>query len=433
MKKKKINKTIKKKHNESFSKKKEILTKRKILYYFDYIKNFNILKLLIKHSLKKIFIKSPIKMGLIKSYFNIEYRLILENNSQLKIRTLNFPKINFDAQPDYALRKDLSSCIESKDKFDLFFKKSIKFFFPKILLENFKDTKTNTIKFYKFNNKLKYIMNESFISDDYSAFNLAIGKEFFNVKHICNEHNYLNYFLFGNRIKEFSTLVDSYYSIGWKNNHFPLVKKGANLSILRINKEFKKTINILFLSSISYSRKPTFVNFISKEGGMHYYNQSDVFLKNLDKSIQKEIVIKIHPDSSKTLGFNYFYKKIKKFNIINSNSSSQEIMLQSKIIILDHYSTSFIEVLKLKIPFILILDKKYTYKNNLKNYCLDNLIKNKVIHDCPLKASKFLNKNYNNYLKWWNSKKVSNAIKNFTDKNIGDEVKFINKLVKLAK
>ena len=108
-------------------------------------------------------------------------------------------------------------------------------------------------------------------------------------------------------------------------------------------------------------------------------------------------------------------------------------MLRSKIVILDHYSTSFIEVLKLKIPFILILDKKYTYKTNLKNRSLHDLIKNKVIHDCPIKASKFLNKNYNNYLKLWNSNKVSNAIKNFTDKNIGDEAQFIDKLVKLVR
>jgi len=108
-------------------------------------------------------------------------------------------------------------------------------------------------------------------------------------------------------------------------------------------------------------------------------------------------------------------------------------MLQSKIIILDHYSTSFIEVLKYNIPFILILDKKFIHRSLLKSVSFENLIKNNIVHDCPLKASKFLNKLYDNYLKWWNYEKVLAAVKNFTKENIGDEIQFINKLVKLAK
>ena len=111
---------------------------------------------------------------------------------------------------------------------------------------------------------------------------MAIGKELFNVKHIYNEHNYLNYLLFGNRINEFSKNVDLYFSIGWKNKKFPLVKKGANLGIQGSQKKLKKKSGLLFLPSVSFSRKPYFANYISKETGFNYYNSSLNFLKGLN-------------------------------------------------------------------------------------------------------------------------------------------------------
>jgi|TARA_B110000977_G_C10970365_1_gene452087 hypothetical protein len=107
--------------------------------------------------------------------------------------------------------------------------------------------------------------------------------------------------LFGNRISELSNLVDKFYSIGWKNKNLPNVKQGANLNILRNPKKLKKKINILLFATNSYSRKPHFVNYISKEDGFNYYNQTDKFLKNLKKSIQKDLVIKLHPSSQNTV------------------------------------------------------------------------------------------------------------------------------------
>ena len=91
-------------------------------------------------------------MGIIKSYFHIKYRLILENNSNLKIRTMNFPKIYIKDKIDYSVRENLSSSIVKNDKFDSFFKESIKFFFPQIFLETFKINEKNSLVFTKLTN-----------------------------------------------------------------------------------------------------------------------------------------------------------------------------------------------------------------------------------------------------------------------------------------
>ena len=120
--------------------------------------------------------------------------------------------------------------------------------------------------------QIKNIINESFLSDNWSNLNLAIGKELYNVKHIYNEHNYLNYILFANRVNEFADNVDIYFSIGWKIKNFLLLK--GQSSILPKKSKRYKTYKVLFLPSFSFSRKPYFANYISGDTGFKYYQSS---------------------------------------------------------------------------------------------------------------------------------------------------------------
>tara|TARA_B100000965_G_scaffold406839_1_gene449450 strand:+ start:17826 stop:19604 length:1779 start_codon:yes stop_codon:yes gene_type:complete len=401
-------------------------------FFLKIFNNFNLLPLYIENKIRKIFFNKKIHTAIIKSYFQTKFRLILENKSKLKISTINFPSILKKKEINYECRKNLSNSILVKDDFDFFFKKIIISFFPKILLEDFQINKLKICEFYNHNKELKYVINESFLSDDWSNLNLALGKELFNVKHIYNEHNYLTYILFGNRVKEFSENVDLYFSIGWENKNFSLVQKGANLSIKKSEKIKNKRFDLLFLPSFSFSRKPYFANYISKETGFNYYKSSLKFLKGLNRKIKNNLYIKLHPNSFNYMGFDYYYHHIKQYNLIDKKYSSQKVMRESKMIILDHYSTTFLEVIKLNLPFILIMDKKYTYQSNLKYKDFEELIKNNIVHLSEKKASRFLNKIYGKHLEWWKSKKVSTAIKNFTDKHIGNEEKFISKLIKLA-
>ena len=275
------------------------------------------------------------------------------------------------------------------------------------------------VNFYSSHKELKYIINESFLSDNWSNLNLALGKELFNVKHIYNEHNYLNYILFANRVNEFADNVDHYFSIGWKNNKFPLIKRGANLSILPINNLKQKKYKILLLPSFSFSRKPYFGNYISGYTGYRYYRSSLNFLKTLKRKVRSDLIIKLHPNSFDYLGFEYYYDKIKKYKIIKNKKNSQKIMGESEFVILDHYSTTFLEVIKLGIPFILILDKKYIYLTKLKNPFFKELVRNKIVHLSEKNISKFLNKIYGKHIDWWNSIKIKNSISKFKKNNFG--------------
>ena len=107
-------------------------------------------------------------------------------------------------------------------------------------------------------------------------------------------------------------------------------------------------------------------------------------------------------------------------------------MGESEFVILDHYSTTFLEVIKLGIPFILILDKKYIYLTKLKNPFFKELVRNKIVHLSEKSASKFLNKIYGKHIDWWNSIKIKNSISKFKKNNFGDEKDFIKILTDMT-
>ena len=186
------------------------------------------------------------------------------------------------------------------------------------------------------------------------------------------------------------------------------------------------------MPSFSFSRKPYFANYISGDTGFKYYQSSLNFLTNLNKKIKNDLTIKLHPNSFKYLGFEYYYNKIKKYNIVDVRENSQKMMQESELIILDHYSTAFLEVIKLNTPFIIIIDQNFIYLDKLQNSILEELIKNNIIHLSEESASKFLNKIYGKHLDWWNSKKIRNSINKFKKNNFGDELDFMNKLVNMS-
>ena len=73
------------------------------------------------------------------------------------------------------------------------------------------------------------------------------------------------------------------------------------------------------------------------------------------------------------------------------------------------------ESLNLNLPTILIFDKNYCQlrKKTLKYFRL--LEKVHILFYDPKKAAKFVNKNYKNLDKWWNSRKVQNTVKMFVN------------------
>ena len=83
---------------------------------------------------------------------------------------------------------------------------------------------------------------------------------------------------------------------------------------------------------------------------------------------------------------------------------------KSRLVVINDISTPLYELMYIGVPFIIITDSKFNqYKARFaKN--LKKLEKLNILHRCPIKAAKFVNKNYDEIIDWW---KVVLKDKNF--------------------
>ena len=128
--------------------------------------------------------------------------------------------------------------------------------------------------------------------------------------------------------------------------------------------------------------------------------------------------------------------KFERKNFFHSHKNTLNFLDKFKINIETVNSTGYLETLNLNLPTILIFDKQYCrVRKTAKKYFL-LLEKANILFKNPKNAAKFINKNYKSIDNWWNSKKVQNAIKIFTNKfakKTNDPYTFLKKLKNMIK
>ena len=87
-----------------------------------------------------------------------------------------------------------------------------------------------------------------------------------------------------------------------------------------------------------------------------------------------------------------------------------ESVNSSRIVIIDHLTTSFAELLVANVPFIILLNKNIKIKDNYLSV-FNLLNKVGVVHYTVKSAIEHINKQYDNIYDWWKSNDVQNSIK----------------------
>jgi putative transferase (TIGR04331 family) len=111
-------------------------------------------------------------------------------------------------------------------------------------------------------------------------------------------------------------------------------------------------------------------------------------------------------------------KFIQKFNLesdLNVDCLTQ--MSQSKLIIIDYISTSFLEAIISNFPVIICLTKGYYLEKEYSDFFID-LEQCGIIQTDPLKLAVFVNKIKDNPNEWWGSSIVQDARNKFIYDNI---------------
>ena len=342
------------------------------------------------------------------------------------------------------MRKDLSYFEIDFDDFDKFFFKSLFYFFPKSLLEQFEEK----IIFYNcnFNNlpKLKYLISEAWISDENTSFAIAILKNN-DVKLVYNEHNYLGYPFLGNNLKDILKLVFKYFTLGWRDKHNEKIEASGSLfeSLSSVKTSYnKKTIDILFVSSVPGVKTQDFNGSYGESGSenvLNYFKFLNSFFKSLELNVLKKIYFRAYPKRF-TRNWLVWDQKYELRNFVDyfmiydelGEENIFDILPKTKLVVISYLSTSYLESLMSNTPTIILINKKnYFFEKKNKNFFKD-LLDVSICFEDQKKAAMFINTIAEDPLGWWLNKKVQDAKNKFINNNIKSDKSMLNKIFNLV-
>tara|TARA_B100001248_G_C27390364_1_gene462040 strand:+ start:1100 stop:2761 length:1662 start_codon:yes stop_codon:yes gene_type:complete len=408
-------------------------------------KNVNYLRVLFNiflGTIIKIFTKflSPSKSVFIyKPYFS-NYRFIFNLFFKLKKIPISYPIYleKYFAFEDVSLKKrKIFQNIKSKNKFEQILIELIPFFIPKFYVENFKKNFCLANFFYP---KHKTIITSAGVWKD-NLFKIWLSETINNNgKLICRQHggNYgQNQLIFEE--KHEIKISDYYLTWGWKNNNKKIIPTvGLNSHSKKNNSIFQKK-NILFFTQTAHKYLYFDCGTMDKFKSDSYFKSIYSFFKYLNPNVRNEVFLRfknLRDTSSKSSIDNEMKLKLQnKFKNLKISTTEKiyEDMFNKKLNIFTYNGTAFLQALKMNFPSIIIFNKNYVYLTPSSKKIFKYLKNNNIFFDSPRKAAIFINKNYYNFDKWWNTIEVRKSVKYFIRKYNRQHLGFNDPVIKELK
>ena len=406
----------KKKDLKTLEYKKKYFEKRNSLFFLtkkffkNYIKLFKPI-LLLNPYLGKI---NSIKLFLFSlgKILPIPESLILNSNSY----SFNY---------DLSLRNKLK--VEIEDKFDQIFNQVNKELLPASLVENF-------TKFY-FENKdisdrINKIGSASLLinNDRYKFLSASISQK--NGKLFSLQH--------GANIGIYAFSIQEELEKKYCTKRFCWTQKDGigNTHLQKLNNfKNKKILDQILIFTTAYhyhdfSQSTLFKMYLKKYHPVANLNFN--LFENFSKKLKQKTSVKLYPKKNSFLVYQDWKKKygneIKIY--YKNNLNSYKLMSSAKIVILNDFSTGLCELLYLNKPTIIVCESLVEYNESFINK-IKKLKKINFYFDDSMKASKFLNSNYDNIEVWWQKITANKEFINFKKHLFNESKKFsYNKLAK---
>lgn len=370
---------------------------------------------------------SPI-IGVYNSYFSEKNMQDLIISSRGKINAVDL-SIKIDRRPpDPARRGELSKIPASSDAFDRFFFSTIPSLFPSSHLEDFDSIESATLEKLKTYPRLKYVANESWLSDSYSAICLAIFSRN-GVPHLSNEHNYIGHVFLGSNHRYQPGFTDYFLSLGWNDPNWKnIIPSGSLFQWETSRKQVPHQTDLLYVSSLplAFREEISSAYAWTSEDAPRYMDFVRSFFRNLEKErLIDHVVYKGYPEDHLKNWITYPYqwylsdwwKKFKKVYV--DSTRAKDLMPDSALVICDYISTSYIEAFRSNIPCIFFFMESYYLEPRYEN-TFRELVEAEVAFTTPEAAALFIRKHYPDFSPWWNSEKTQAAVKRFLEENLRD-------------
>jgi len=404
-----FNKIIKFIYNDSINFK-YFKTVKNLNYNYNFFNNIYYSKV-INFSLKKnIFFYD---LSLDKKKF---FLLMLKNNFlniqlRKKNKILN-KKINLVLRDKLSLEKKIF-----KNKFYEFIYKDIKYRLPKVFFEDFKELE-NTYKILNWPQAPDYILS-SYAQYYDEVFKYYCAKKIKKTKLFILQHGYGNIFADKDHYNFYMDKRISTKFLTWGKNFKDNSKAFVFPFRSFVNKKINSNKKIVFII-YAFNEKPYLpINgFISgNQANIKIIKLVERFIIKSNYQIQKNSYAKLLSNSmvgsvKKSIKF-----KFPNLVFLDSKKRFSQVIDDFNISVHFFLGTPFFESMHHNKPCILVLDKE-VHLNFDKNFSLaiKDLKKNKICFEKINEATKFMNKNYENILNWWEKDSVKKSRENFCEK-----------------
>ncbi len=348
----------------------------------------------------------------IKSFFKYKELFIKEDVSRLS--------------PDRNNRRGFLE-MSSADPFQNICLKMMEYCFPMMFVEGFRQSRENALSYirkvpdvilspvsWRFNTSVAICIAES----------VERGAMLIGVQHGGGYGLYKMDSMLDHELKA----VDRFISWGWTDNN----KKIIPLPAFDYNEKARKsTVDkegiILFVSNTHKLYLTGFQSSPVSTTFKNYLSWQKRFVLSLKEEVRDVFLFRLHPME---LGF--FQKRrlqdtVKGLKYDNFKASFIKRAKESSLVVIDNNQTTFLEAIALNIPTVIFWDVNLWEIRSSAERFFDDLREVKVFHDSPESAAGFINENYMDIDKWWESKKVQHVIKEFrytyarTSKNLSND------------
>jgi putative transferase (TIGR04331 family) len=386
----------------------------------------------LRNSVKTILPKQKCKIILQKTYIHRKFIQELIHKSNGKIQLAKLPKVDFFSDIiNHTKREKLLNIEVEKGGFEHFLGQTFYYSLPRQLIEYFNDYYRVFLKDIKAK-QFDYIVSEKWIGDFATAIYVAIAK-LFGKKLIFTQHGAFTQLYSTNVEWLWLSIADIYLTTGWKNS-LPNVVAAGFVSREITDYRFESwEKNILYICNAWVLYLVRFMNLaVGNSVSVKKLKMTRDFIDLLPDRLSKHFVLRNRP-----LPFHwdaeYFWQINKKNTRMDDiNQDLLASISDARIVVIDHFSTSFAEVLATGVPCIIIHDREIDSLADEYTELFDKLADAGVVHYSAQSAVSQLIQIYDNVQQWWNSKIVQTAVNNLKSKTIDQPSKTTNYLLSLV-
>lgn len=325
--------------------------------------------------------------------------------------------VKVNREIDIELRNQISGFSTKNNFADSILHNSVKFFFPIELLEGYNIISLETSKYINKNIPTSIFTGIGFSwSSQFSIWAAKcadLGTKLYGMQH---GGTYGEVQILGGEALE-RKLTDQYITWGWNEDEKTVPLPSSRLINRQGKKTNKKSNDILWITTAD-SRYNYFIgHIVFGNRFLQYFKHQQDFYSRIETKTQKKIKIRLYPNDFGWKLKDRWTTSFRDIKFSNPNNSFIQESLNSRLVIIDHLGgTTFLELLTLNIPVIIVANSNLFIHREEASSLYKSLKNVGVVFTSNEEAAMQIPKITNDIEKWMLNKERKKSIDNFKNK-----------------